>query len=414
MLVVIWILLLLLLLPAVLCALKVLLAKSSAIRGHKYEVSLFFGLVKLILWEANQGLVFLKNKRVSKLIYGPEDGGGTMFIYPIFGEELRVRVPLTLKLTQFEDDKVLTRESTQLFMKVAFWWRVADLQKYYYSIDKQVHIVNDRFRKDEILEALPANAKVPQQDAAETWMLTIAESCIRKLVSQATTALVVSKTATSYLHVDEKHQVSAQGKVNNIKAQQTPGGSSSRAAKPPNVATPESLAGEILSMLGPEVAQYGLEIDRVEIQEVRLPKEIQAALDDVFKATLLPAQSQQEALAQKIKLQSVASVLGVEAVALTEVLKSFKGSQFIGGMPKFIEALFAKTTERAAEQRASDEVEGHTRGALPNWTAQEKPGEESLAKCPKCRGDVSIYKGEERATCPSCGSTFRLTRRKPV
>src|SRR5262249_20400797 len=64
-------------------AFQVLLAKGSAIRRHKNEVNLLWGLVKLVLWEANEGLIFLKNKRISDLVYGLETGGGTRFIFPL-------------------------------------------------------------------------------------------------------------------------------------------------------------------------------------------------------------------------------------------------------------------------------------------------------------------------------------------
>src|SRR5436305_1122108 len=93
------VLILLVIAVAGVCFLRVFLAKSNAIRYHRNEVNLFGGMVKLVLWEANEGLVFLKNKQISQLIYGPEDGGGTAYIYPVLGDEVRVRVPLTLKLT---------------------------------------------------------------------------------------------------------------------------------------------------------------------------------------------------------------------------------------------------------------------------------------------------------------------------
>jgi hypothetical protein len=68
--------------------------KVAAIRARKWELDIFFGTIKLILWEPNEGLVLLKNKQVTALIYGPKDGGGIRFIYPVFGDEVKVRVPL--------------------------------------------------------------------------------------------------------------------------------------------------------------------------------------------------------------------------------------------------------------------------------------------------------------------------------
>ena len=58
-------------------------AKVTAIRRGDREVDLFFGWMKLVLWEANEGLLFLRNKQIGEVIYGPEQGGGMRFIYPI-------------------------------------------------------------------------------------------------------------------------------------------------------------------------------------------------------------------------------------------------------------------------------------------------------------------------------------------
>jgi regulator of protease activity HflC (stomatin/prohibitin superfamily) len=405
---------------------QVFLAKGAAIRNRKEEVPLFGGMVKLILWEANEGLLLLKDKRISRVIYGPRDGGGLKFIYPILGEELRVRVPLTLKLTQFEDHRVLTRESTRLFMKVALWWRVADLEKYYYSIDREVHVLSDQLAHRQPL-AKTHDPRKAQQEAAEAWISTLAESCVRKLVSQTTTALLVSKHATSYLHVSDRHSQAPAGQP--MAPPGLPGLRPSQATHdgaPQGVGTPDVLAGQIHRMLGPKVADYGLEIDRVEIQEVRLPEDIQEAVDRVFKATLLPAQTEQEARARQIDLQAAASVLGVETVALTEVMKNFKGSQFIGGLPRFIEALFTKAAESHREEPPVGKLEppvGRLEPALgklePSPQAVGIPYAESVPapkpQCPKCGGElratVGPQGGEQRVECAACGAAFRSGRR---
>jgi len=239
--------------------------KVAAIRSGEKQKDVFFGLLRLVLWEANEGLLLLKNKQISSLIYGPRDGGGVRFIYPVFGEEVKDWVPLTLRLTYFEDERVLTRESVPLFIKVALWWRVADLEKYYYSVDKEVHVVgSEDLDLEEATGTGPAPSLRAQKNAAEQWVKALAESCIRKIVSQSSTAFVVSKNASSYLHVDRRHE-------------QLPPPQGKREAQGPiqESATPDVLADEIHDMLEPKVREYGLEIDRVEVQEVRLPGDLQ-------------------------------------------------------------------------------------------------------------------------------------------
>ncbi|HEV8000456.1 MAG TPA: hypothetical protein VGP63_11295 [Planctomycetaceae bacterium] len=397
------------------CVLRVFLAKSLAIQRKQKEVDLFGGLVKLILWEANEGIVLLKNKQVSDVIYGPQHGGGTQFIFPVFGEELRIRVPLTLRLMQFQDANVLTRESTQLFVKVALWWWIADLEKYYYVIDKDVNVADDDPRDGEFTEEESGSAATGPRDAAERWILTLAESCIRKLVSQSTTAMVVSKNAMKYIHID---RAGTDGAALHTNGPASSGVHSHQLAvrHGAEAAAPENLADAIEHMLNPKVAEYGLKVNRVEIQEVRLPQELQAALDRLFRSHLLPAQSEQESRARQIELQSVANVLGVQAVALKEVMKEFKGSTYVGGFPKFLDALFAKT-----------QADTHDRPALPGPTEEPTyaltgPDDEPIApvdgsivrkavhKCPRCGESVSVavdpHGPEKHFECPSCGASL--------
>src|SRR5258708_13843058 len=96
--------------------LPLLFAKYHAVKFGKSEVNLFNGWVKLILWLPKEGIVVLRNKRV---MFVDEKGeGGTRYIYPVRGDELRERVPLGVQMLTWEDDRILTRESLQIHMKV--------------------------------------------------------------------------------------------------------------------------------------------------------------------------------------------------------------------------------------------------------------------------------------------------------
>lgn len=82
--------------------LRIRIARYRAIRDN--DVRMFLGLVRLIVWEPNEGLVFLRYKRIADVIQGV---GGMRFISPFFrGEELHARIPLTLgigRITQKTD-----------------------------------------------------------------------------------------------------------------------------------------------------------------------------------------------------------------------------------------------------------------------------------------------------------------------
>jgi regulator of protease activity HflC (stomatin/prohibitin superfamily) len=317
-----------------------------------------------------------------------------------------------LRLTHFEDERVLTRESVPLFIKIALWWRVADLSKYYYTVDKEIHVVDsDRVPVVEAVGTESASSLRAQRDAAEQWIKALAESTIRKIISTSSTAFVVSKNATSYLHIDKMHEPRLP----------PPQPSKTANTKSPQTATPNVLADEIYHDLDPKVHEYGLEIDRVEVQEVRLPIDLQTALNEVFMASLEPAKTEQEARAQRIRLEAAASVLGVQAVALSEALKNFHVQGYMGGMPALLDAL----SDRIAGSR------GTPQKTLPRASADQKPAgqiieeeegdgeaERDATHCPKCGGRLSRVPDQPGAQtkfqCPTCGASFRLTKRSPT
>lgn len=298
----------------------VLLARFRAIRDHQREVSLFGGTMKLILWEPNEGLVFLRNKAISDVVAGGV--GGTRFISPLRGDELCARVPLTLRMLPWEDKAIPTHESIQVAMKVAVWWRVSDLAKYVFNIDSGVRLGDTQ-------------TEVGVLEAAEAWLKTLTESTLRLLVSEASVASLISSRAVGYLQSPSRVAGSVQNDV-------------------PLSGTPELLTSDLTLRLARKTSDYGLEIQRVEIQSIRLSPEIQESIDRVWKASLLPAQTEGEARARQIELQAAASVLGVDTVALNEVLKNFKGSSFVG-VPAFLGELFGKVAEKTAAARSLQE-----------------------------------------------------------
>jgi regulator of protease activity HflC (stomatin/prohibitin superfamily) len=349
-------------------AIDVSMAKARAIQRGERSVDLFFNSVKLVLWEENEGLLFLKDKRISEVIYGPDEGGGMRFIFPLFGEEVKVHVPLTLQMSEFADHNVLTRESIRLFVELAFWWRIKDrtgLEKLYLLIGKEVHSVSDTgeaIKEDYSTTESPDLKRGPKRaelNAAEKWMLALVESNLRKLVSKTSVALIVSSRATKYLHVSNQHDEQGTGQVAPLLASENE----------ERDATPDVLAHELQSNLAPEVERYGLEIDRIEVKEVRLPKEIQDAIDAVWKATLLPAQTSQEALARskqiKAELEAVRDVIGVDAAATDRLLKNLQGMTFYGGLPHLLEQLMAAHVPKAPQEIAKLPVAQPTK-SLPD------------------------------------------------
>lgn len=292
---------------------SVVLAPYNAIRRGKDELNLFGGRLKLILWEPNEGIVVLRNKQIH--FTDVEGTGGRKFIFPVMGDEIRARVPLAIRLLIWEDEEVLTRESLQAHIRVAIWWKVEDIIKYTFDIDREIHLGKD-------------HSDVGVVEASETWVRALAESTMRVLVSRASIAQLISAAATKYLEVAnqmEEREVLELDSVSTIA---------------------ETIAARLEDELQSKASRYGISIDRVEIQEVRMPVEVQKAVNRVWTAFLKPVQTEQEARARQIELQAAADVLGADAVALNELLKNFQGSDFYT-VPPFLQTMFGMVDSKA-------------------------------------------------------------------
>lgn len=310
-------------------AVQLLAAKHRALAGKPTRI--LFGLGQLILWEKNEGLILLRDKRVSELIDGTKAGGGLRIIYPVLGEELRARVPLSLQLTWFRDERVLTRESVLLTVKVAVWWKVVNIEDYFYKVSAAVQSLGDELPLAEPIDSAPVSSPSPL-GSAEVWVRTLAESCLRTLVSETSTAQIVSQRAAGYLHIEKDHP----------EPPRTVGTLPADEGKHLIPATPDIIAARIHEMLRAKVRDYGLEVERVEVQEVQLPAGIQEAVDAVWIASTLPAKSEQEARARQIQLQAVAQVVGVEATAVNEIVKNLPSNSFFANPVELLQQIFAR------------------------------------------------------------------------
>jgi regulator of protease activity HflC (stomatin/prohibitin superfamily) len=332
-----------------LLALQLFAAKQRAIAGR--PVRLLFGLARLITWEQNEGLLLLRDKKVVERIYGPRSGGGLRLLYPFLGEEVRERVPLSIQLTWYEDSRVLTREAVQLSVKVALYWQVRDLEAYSYKIDSEVRSLRDGSRTGagSVVIAMPVRSGRSRLDVANVWMRTLAESSLRKLVSQTSTLQIVSKRAAMSLPEEV--------------VQNAPVGTDD--ATP---ATPDVIADRLKAELHPRVSEYGLGIDRVEIQEVQLPPAFQKAVDDVWVAATQPRKSRYEAESMEAKLSVVCRLLGKEAAAMGEIVQKLPSGSYLGNP---LASLQAMITQLAAAPAAALPVA--TPLASPTKPSQEPP-----------------------------------------
>ena len=272
------------------------------------EVAIWNGSAKLVSWNPTEGVVFLRNKRIDFVDHNPHDGGGIRVVYPFFGEELVLRVPLEIQTLNFHDAEVLTKEYVALRINGAMYWKIVDLSKFYLSISREVHFASDHGSHRAV--SAPPREKF---EVAEHWLRSMAEEKTRMVVSRVGTGLLISDQLVEDL---PKLIPEASGFV--AGPQSSPGY---------RTAT-ESLATRIQSEFESTVREYGLEIHRVALQEIKFPAEIYAAAVEACKASYLPLKARAEALERKLRLQAEADVIGSDAVGLKEIAANIPALAF--------------------------------------------------------------------------------------
>jgi regulator of protease activity HflC (stomatin/prohibitin superfamily) len=281
--------------------------------------------------------LFLKNKRVCDVIYGQTRGGGTAIIYPILGEEVRMKIPLTFRPCEFRDFRVLSGDGIHLQVRLTFWWRILDergLETFYLVVDREIHKATDTDAEQVLTPEAPRLDGLSQRvthrelgsehHAAEIWIRKIVESCTRNLVSRTT--------------------------ANRALAQLT--GTRPDPSSPLHPEAPDLLSADLLTMVQGEIERYGFYVDRIAIQDVQLPADLQSEIHRLYQAKFIPARSQLEAEQRyyeiKRSLEASASVIGADATAVKEILENVRTSCFFGGLPPQLEALLAPFVGRIA------------------------------------------------------------------
>jgi regulator of protease activity HflC (stomatin/prohibitin superfamily) len=289
------------------------------------EVSLWKGHAKLISWNPTEGVVFLKNKQIDVVDDNPHDGGGIRVIFPVLGEELVLRVPLEIQTLSFRGAEVLTREFMPLTIQGTVYWKIRDLGRFCLSVSREVHFASDTGGHN-----ITTSAAKPQLEVAEHWLRSMVEEKTRSIISRIGTGLLIADQLASDLPI-ALHE-----------------GATLQVAKPQSSSgyrsATDSLTQTIKADLELAVREYGLEIHRVALQEIKLPPEIYAAAIDACKSAYLPLRAQAEAIERKLKLQAEADVIGKDALGLREIAGNIPALAF----QEFLAPLFLDFNRKRA------------------------------------------------------------------
>ena len=293
--------------------------RSEAFKSGQQNIRVWFGAGRLMLWNPGETFVFQRNKKFEDI---GDLEGGMRTIFPIRGEEGVGPISLRTDMLNWEDERVLTREAQPLGIKVAVWWKISDARTYAFRISTDTPESDKGIAsRDRLLDVAAVDRSVKR------WICALTESAVRSQINQLSVADVVSAQATQFLQdIGENgrpQQSAVMGKLF------------------------EPAMDGALTMIRDKARSYGIEVERLEVQHIRLPKEIQDAINDTRKAFLAPISSEREAEAYKIRLEKLAQVLGKDTVGLNELMKNFQGAQFMTPL-NFMSPLFAGLDKRAA------------------------------------------------------------------
>ena len=297
----------------------VLLRARQRVLASK-NVPLLWSFIRLIAWDPVEGVLILRNKRVEFCDDNLEDGcGGVRYLYPVLGEELALRAPLEVQTLSFRDENVLTREYLSVTIRGTMKWRIVDIRKFYLLVSRELRsTTNEDDRESVSRSARPTvsgdvtaeSAMRQLLRAAISWMQVLVEEETRTLVSRARSGLLIADRLSQELfpQVYEQPQTASQGSSPTQGSIVEWGGAA------------DGLAGAIHDTIARRLEPYGIAVEDVSLQELRLPDEVMRECIEACKAYYYPTLAKRKAAFALEQLKAQAEVLGSEAVATREIV----------------------------------------------------------------------------------------------
>ena len=261
-------------------------AKYRAFRQGLKRSPFWFGNAEWVFWEPGETVVLLEHKRLVPMM---DPNGGYRTISAWRGQEYKGRISYKTQFSTWKSDPIITSDGLAVNLGVGIWWRIANAGVYVSAIASDYH-EGDHHSTENLGEA------------AEFWIKKLTAGTLREEVNQLPAEKLISPYVQAYLQVrlGPEGQLLPQGDALLNFSEQL---------------------GKAQQKLNEKTQRYGIEIERLEVQELILPPLYQQKLEAVRVAFLEPSQARALTEAQLIALRGLSSVIGAEKVGLIEVLK---------------------------------------------------------------------------------------------
>jgi hypothetical protein len=253
-------------------------AKFRAFKTSAKRVPFWGGAAELILWEPGETIVILQEKR---LIPMSDPHGGYRIVSAWRGQEYKGRISYKTQFSTWKSGPIHTSDGMTVHLALGTWWRIADANVYTSAIASDYHENQEHLRED-------------LGNAAELWIEKLTAGTLREHVNKLPTAKLISPYVEAYVSVDNSDQPLQRF---------------------------SELLEEAKDALDAKTRRYGIEIERIEVQELTLPSRFQEKLEGVRVAFLEPYEAEATTKARTIALEGLASVIGRDKVGLIEILK---------------------------------------------------------------------------------------------
>ena len=321
--------------------LKAIFARQIAIYRRKRSLKLLWGLFELILWEADEGVVFLKYKKPWK-IYPQSDSefkdrGGTKWISALRGEELKALFTLKDNVYSWEASDVRTAEELLLFLKIDIFWEVVNVEKFIYKIGQNIRIEDESYHADLI-------------SASEKRINILVENHIRGIVAKSSVSQINPSDISNFISQAEYMEVKEIGKIF-IRLQ---------------TEEQEKIENKLMEVVNQEIRRYGIKITKVKIEKTNLPDDVQKNLNDIFpklielssvsvgnriKENSIALKKKELEAENSAKIAAYINELGKEQALQLLVIEAMKDanfsteSDFLNGVIKISERLNSKRAD---------------------------------------------------------------------
>lgn len=280
-------------------ALKFYTTKARAIRSGSKRVPLFGGFADIVLWDPGETVVILKNKLLQTIqdtviVNGaPKSVGGIRTISAWRGEEYKGRLTSKTKLYAWQSEAIHTSDGVPVTFRLGIWWRIANPTDYVSRVSAEFH-TEDAHERDAL------------DSAAEVWLERFTAGTLREQVSKLRLETLISPDAWSVIRLEGSHDggiLTFAGQIEHTKDE-----------------------------LNRKISHYGLSIERIEVQKLDPPQDIQETLEAVRRKTFEPLIADKEAAALKIRkgaeseielahLRGLADIIGKDGVRTKEILR---------------------------------------------------------------------------------------------